>query len=76
MRTISTMLAVLSFAVLLTACADEQDRPESAEPRTPVDEATVDQLLDNPEAYDGAVVIVRDAKFVAIEPKGAFVLQG
>ncbi len=79
MRTTSLLLTVLSLAVLLTACADERvepDRPESAEPATPVDEATVDQLVENPDAYDGAVVMVRDAKYVPIEPEGAFVLEG
>ncbi len=79
MRAISTLLAVLFLSLLSMACADEQvepDRPESAEPRTPVDEATVDQLVENPGAYDGAVVIVRDARYVPIEPEGAFVLEG
>lgn len=79
MRTASIILAVMALAGGLTACSDEPevtDRADSAEPRTPVDEVTVDQLLENPGAYDGAVVIVRDAEFIPIEPKGAFVLQG
>lgn len=79
MRLISVVFALLTIAGGLASCADEETspgRPESAEPQTPPDEATVDQLLKNPGAYDGAVVIVRDAKFVPIEPKGAFVLQG
>ena len=79
MRTALIVSVALFLAGGLAACADEEkapDRPQSAEPRTPVDEVTVDQLLKNPGAYDGAVVVVRDAKFVPIEPEGAFVLQG
>ena len=79
MRTASIILAVVALAGGLTACSDDAERVDqgdSAEPRTPVDEATVDQLLKNPGAYDGAEVIVRDAEYVPIEPKGAFVLQG
>lgn len=79
MRLASILLAVLSLAGVLAGCADQGGQPEfssSAEPETPLDEATVDQLLNNPDAYDGATVIVRDAEFVPIEPEGAFVLQG
>lgn len=79
MRIASIVLAVLALAGVLAGCSNQgvqPDRPESAEPRTPIDEATVDQLLENPDTYDGATVIVRDAKFVPIEPEGAFVLQG
>ena len=79
MRIASILLAVLMFAGVLAGCYDQgvqPDFPESAEPETPIDEATVDQLLNNPGAYDGATVIVRDAEFVPIEPEGAFVLQG
>lgn len=79
MRIATMVLTVLCVTAVMTGCADEQaapDRQQSAEPRTPVDEATVDQLIKNPDAYDGAVVVVRDAKYVPIEPEGAFVLQG
>ena len=79
MRLVALLLTVLALAAVLASCADEESPTQSAEseePRTPVDEATVDQLLKNPDAYDGAVVIVRDARFVPIEPEGAFVLQG
>lgn len=78
MRIASILLALL-LAGVLAGCSDQgvqPDTPESAEPETPVDEVTVDQLLDDPDAYDGATVIVRDAEFVSIEPEGAFVLQG
>ncbi|CAA9514245.1 MAG: hypothetical protein AVDCRST_MAG69-2666 [uncultured Solirubrobacteraceae bacterium] len=78
MRIASILLALL-LAGLVAGCSDQgvqPDRPESAEPETPIDEATVDQLLNNPGAYDGATVTVRDAEFVPIEPEGAFVLQG
>lgn len=78
MRITSILLAVL-LAGVLAGCSDQgvqPDLPESAEPETPIDEATVDQLLNNPDAYDGATVIVRAAEFVPIEPEGAFVLQG
>ena len=79
MRLASLLFTVLALAAVLASCANEEPAPrspESAEPRTPPDEATVDQLLKNPDAYDGAVVIVRDATFVPIEPEGAFVLEG
>ncbi len=79
MRTASIMLAVLALAAVLAGCSDQgvqPDFPDSEEPETPVDEATVDQVLKNPAAYDGAPVVVRNGKFVPIEPSGAFVLQG
>lgn len=79
MRIASIVLAVLALVGVLAGCSDQEDpadNPQSAEPRTPVDEVTVDQLLKNPGAYDGAVVLVRGAKFVPIEPEGAFVLEG
>ncbi len=79
MRFALVLLTVLSLAGGLTACQDEEARDltsDTAEPETPVDEVTVDQLLKNSESYSGATVVVRDAKFVSIEPEGAFVLQG
>ena len=79
MRTALLIIVLVMLGASLTACADgaaERDRAQSAEPRTPVDEVTVDQLLENPDAYDGAVVIVRDAAYVPIEPSGGFVLEG
>lgn len=77
MRSASAVLAALLLSAILAACSNgESESSSSAEPRTPPDEATVDQLLENPGAYDGAVVIVRGAEFVPIEPEGAFVLAG
>ena len=79
MRFALVLLTVLSLAGGLTGCQDEDARDltsDTAEPETPVDEATVDQVLKNPESYSGATVVIRDAKFVPIEPDGAFVLQG
>ena len=79
MRLALLLLTVLSLAGGLSGCQDEEARDlttDTAEPETPVDEATVDQVLKNPESYSGATVVIRDAKFVPIEPEGAFVLQG
>lgn len=79
MRSVLVLLTVLSLAGGLTACQDEDARDltsDTAEPETPVDEATVDQVLKNPESYSGATVVIRGAEFIPIEPEGAFVLQG
>ena len=79
MRFALVLLTVLSLAGGLTGCQDEDARDltsDTAEPETPVDEVTVDQVLKNPESYSGATVVVRDAEFIPIEPEGAFVLQG
>lgn len=64
-------------ALCRPSCSPASSRPvptrsprrngREAEPRTPPDEAAVDQLLKNPDAYGGAVVIVRDGRFVPIE---------
>lgn len=67
------LLTLLALGGVVAACGEED---ESAEPETPVDEVTVDQLLMDPDAFDGAVVIVREATVVPIEPEGGFVLEG
>ncbi len=51
MRLLSTLLAVLALAVVVSGCNQAE---ESEEPDTPVDEATVEMIVKNPDAYGGA----------------------
>jgi len=67
-------MILLCMGGLLAGCGEDAD--ESAEPGTPVDEVTVGQLLEDPAAYDGAEVMIREATVVPIEPPGGFVLEG
>lgn len=63
---------VVALALTFAACGDD----ESAQPDTPVDEVTVEQILADPDAYDGSEIVVVEASAVPIEPEGGFVLEG
>ncbi len=58
MRLLSLLLSVMALAVV---AAGSDQAEQSEEPDTPVDEATVDMIVDNPDAYDGSEVIIVDA---------------
>ncbi len=73
MRLLALLLSVMALAVVASGCVQAE---QSEEPGTPVDEATVDMIVDNPDAYDGSEVIIVDATVVPIEPKDGFVLEG
>ena len=73
MRLLPTLLSVLALAVLASGCDQAE---QSEEPDTPVDEATVDMIVEDPDAYDGSEVIIVEATVVPIEPKDGFVLEG
>lgn len=68
-------IAALLVAGLAMAACSENDPEPSSDPNDPIVEVKVGQLLEDPDAYNGATVIVRDAAVVPIKRSGGFLLE-
>lgn len=75
MRIHIAFMAALVVAGLAMAACGENDPEPSSDPNDPIAEVKVGQLLEDPDAYNGATVLVREAAVVPIERSGGFVLE-